>query len=575
MDGAGEKRPGLNRQSHAPVTAIFVHAGAGYHSTTNEKIHLAACTDACIVAMRFLRGGATAVDAVEAAIKVLEDKEITNAGYGSNLTIEGVVECDATVVDHLGRSGACGAVAKIKNPIHLARIVLEESNRPLSLRRVPPNLLIADGAAEFGFEHGMDIVHHDALVSTNARERFIRWREDLRKAGFPRTPNSPGSPGSPGEEVVDHEYEERVRDKQRRDHFNALMSATWNEGQPGTPQAASPSTFAEDKVQDVSQSEHDMLPTRIPASTNQKTPRTPDNKIQYESNTQSRIPVSPSMHSAKRPRYSGSRSSEGHGTRTLSLLKPNTNVDAAEEPSKSISDAPSGLARPPTGKQRKGTDGSDDTQEPATLPEPEDVTPKPFPAFMLSDIDEDRITDPDVFVAGDIFGNIAAGSSSGGIGMKHRGRVGPAALVGVGTAVIPADFEDSENVTVAAVTSGTGEHMATTMASQKCAERLYFCTKRGRGGTNTETNEEDAMESFVLNDFMEHPGVKNSHSAGAIGVTAVKKMPEGYFLHFAHNTDSFALASMHSGEREPKCVMSRIGDTGVVVQGGRKIKVDG
>ncbi|OBT73603.1 hypothetical protein VF21_07322 [Pseudogymnoascus sp. 05NY08] len=573
MDGAGEKRPpGLTRQSHAPVAAIFVHAGAGYHSTTNEKIHLAACADACIVAMRFLRGGGTAVDAVEAAIKVLEDKEITNAGYGSNLTIEGIVECDATVVDHLGRSGACGAVAKIKNPIHLARIVLEESNRPLSLRRVPPNLLIADGAAEFGFEHGMDIVHHDALVSTNARERFIRWREDLRKAGFPRTPNSPGSPG---EEVVDHEYEERVRDKQRRDHFNALMSATWNEGQPGTPQAASPSTFANDRVQDVFQPEHDMLPTRIPASSNQKTPRTPDNKIQYESNTQSRIPISPSMHSAKRPRYSGSRSSEGHGPRTPSVLKPNTNVDAADEPSKAVSDTPPGLGRPPAGKQRKGTDGSDDTQEPTTLPEPEDETPKPFPAFMLSDIDEDRITDTVGAIAIDIFGNIAAGSSSGGIGMKHRGRVGPAALVGVGTAVIPADFEDSENVTVAAVTSGTGEHMATTMASQKCAERLYFCTKRGRGGTNTETNEEDAMESFVLNDFMEHPGVKNSHSAGAIGVMAVKKMPEGYFLHFAHNTDSFALASMHSGEREPKCVMSRIGDTGFVVQGGRKIKVDG
>lgn len=70
--------------------------------------------------MRFLRGGGTAVDAVEAAIKVLEDKEITNAGYGSNLTIEGIVECDATVVDHLGRSGACGAVASmLKSPSEL------------------------------------------------------------------------------------------------------------------------------------------------------------------------------------------------------------------------------------------------------------------------------------------------------------------------------------------------------------------------------------------------------------------------------------------------------------------------
>lgn len=62
--------------------------------------------------MKVLQAGGSAVDAVEAAIRVLEDKEITNAGYGSNLSMEGIVECDATVVDHLGRSGACGAAAR-------------------------------------------------------------------------------------------------------------------------------------------------------------------------------------------------------------------------------------------------------------------------------------------------------------------------------------------------------------------------------------------------------------------------------------------------------------------------------
>lgn len=61
--------------------------------------------------MAILKSGGTAVDAVEAAIKNLEDNELTNAGYGSNLTLTGNVECDATIIDHLGRSGSVGAVS--------------------------------------------------------------------------------------------------------------------------------------------------------------------------------------------------------------------------------------------------------------------------------------------------------------------------------------------------------------------------------------------------------------------------------------------------------------------------------
>ena len=69
--------------------------------------------------MTFLNNGASAVEAVEIAIRVLEDKEITNAGFGSNLSMDGTVECDATIIDHYGRSGAVGAVGCRSSSIDL------------------------------------------------------------------------------------------------------------------------------------------------------------------------------------------------------------------------------------------------------------------------------------------------------------------------------------------------------------------------------------------------------------------------------------------------------------------------
>jgi taspase (threonine aspartase 1) len=114
----------------------------------------------------------------------------------------------------------------------------------------------------------------------------------------------------------------------------------------------------------------------------------------------------------------------------------------------------------------------------------------------------DQITDTVGAIAVDSWGRIACGASSGGIGMKYRGRVGPAALVGVGAAVVPVDPEDTEQTSVATVTSGTGEHMATTMAATVCAERLYQSVKKTSGGEYTPVTEDEALRAMIEKEFM-------------------------------------------------------------------------
>lgn len=71
---------------------------------------------ACKAAMALLRNGGSAVDGVEMALRSLEDNEITNSGFGSNLSLDGIVECDASIMEESGRSGAVGAVDSMPPP---------------------------------------------------------------------------------------------------------------------------------------------------------------------------------------------------------------------------------------------------------------------------------------------------------------------------------------------------------------------------------------------------------------------------------------------------------------------------
>lgn len=86
--------------------------------------------------------------AVTTAVKCLENSPLTNAGFGSNLSWEGNVECDASVMNgNTLQYGACGAVTCLKNPIELASIICRKLDEKLALGRIPPCLLVGSGAA--------------------------------------------------------------------------------------------------------------------------------------------------------------------------------------------------------------------------------------------------------------------------------------------------------------------------------------------------------------------------------------------------------------------------------------------
>jgi beta-aspartyl-peptidase (threonine type) len=148
--------------------AVLVHGGAGDRMPGHIDRHQEGCRAAARVAAQVLRAGGSALDAVERAVVVLEDDPNFNAGTGASLNEEGLIELDASVIEGAGlRAGGVCALPPFRNPISIARAVLEDGRHVL---------YAGEGAARFAVDRGFSRSTSEALTTEAAKERWLSAR---------------------------------------------------------------------------------------------------------------------------------------------------------------------------------------------------------------------------------------------------------------------------------------------------------------------------------------------------------------------------------------------------------------
>lgn len=152
--------------------AIIVHGGAGAVTPDRAEIVQEGCKEAALSGWRILEAGGSALDAVEAAVRSLEDNPQYNAGTGACLTSDGNIELDAGIMEgHTLQVGAVAYVELIKNPISLARKVLDS----------PYVLLVGKGAQEYALERGIPMCELEDLVTERQYQIWLEKKTEAAK----------------------------------------------------------------------------------------------------------------------------------------------------------------------------------------------------------------------------------------------------------------------------------------------------------------------------------------------------------------------------------------------------------
>lgn len=143
---------------------LVVHGGAGTLRQELAELSRSGIDRALEAGWAILESGGSSRDACERAILTLEDDPVFDAGVGAYLNREGKAQLDAILMDGASlKSGATGAVERIRNPIRLARRILESSDH---------SFLVSAGAEQFALEEGMSLCDPSELLTPYERQRW-------------------------------------------------------------------------------------------------------------------------------------------------------------------------------------------------------------------------------------------------------------------------------------------------------------------------------------------------------------------------------------------------------------------
>ncbi len=166
----------MTTKSKEPTPVLLIHGGAWAMPDDAIAAHEHGIANALTAGYELLERGATAVDAVEAAVAVMEDDETFDAGRGSFLTQDGRVQMDALLMNGKNlRTGGVACVERLRNPIRAARLVLDQS---------PHVYFVGAGAERFARQHGMALCDNMDLVIRREQERLYKAQAD-ELAGLP------------------------------------------------------------------------------------------------------------------------------------------------------------------------------------------------------------------------------------------------------------------------------------------------------------------------------------------------------------------------------------------------------